>query len=657
MTRAVVRAIGIVWLTGCAGLGLASGRAQAAPCEQTFDSTFALIQSAIFERRGCTSATCHDASASGGLNLTAPVAYDNLVDAPVQSIPPRPNLRRVTPAKKEESLLWLNVAAGTLPEQWKAPLRVMPLGGLPPLTLDELQVIQLWIEHGAPREGVVSGTGELLDACLPPPEPLETKPLDPPPAGTGVQLRSPRQVLPAHTEREVCFVTYYDFTDQVPAEFRGPSGTTFRFKRLAARQDPLSHHAVVIPYLGQTGVHDPIWGPFTCGGGARDGQTCEPTDLHSCGDDGVCGSRPAPAVGCIGYGPGDASIGFGNDSLFNTMAAGLGAVPGVYAEAPLRGMLVWNSHAFNVTDSAGKLDIWVNLEFAAPEEQIHPLQRFTDIFESFKLNVPAFGAQELCARFVVPPGASIIELSSHNHKRGKRFRIWEGAFACDGGSNAGGVCSPLGIDPGLGLPDPCAGARCVSKNLPRVGDCDHDQQVTVSEITLGIAIALGRAPTTDCPGFDGNADRRVTVDEILAAIDAALKPERDPQESLLYASLTYSDPVVVKLDPPLQLGGAGSSDAVRTLTYCSLYDNGVTDAAAVKRRSTSPLPTLGFPGGPCSLPTGCTAGRVGDACNSNAACDSVPGARDGECDACPVNFGTTTEDEMFILLGAFFTER
>ena len=40
----------------------------------------------------------------------------------------------------------------------------------------------------------------------------------------------------------------------------------------------------------------------------------------------------------------------------------------------------------------------------------------------------------------------------------------------------------------------------------------------------------------------------------------------------------------------------------------------------------------------------------------HAACDTVPGAGDGECDACPVAFGTTTEDEMFILLGAYFTQ-
>jgi len=649
-----MRAIGCLCLAACAGAVIASARAEAA-CDQTFDGTFALIQSAIFERHGCTSAACHDAvTASGGLNLTAGVSYDNLVDAPVQSIPPRANLRRVTPAKKEESLLWLNVAAGTLPEQWKAPLRPMPQGGLPPLSLDELQVIQLWIEHGAPRTGVVPGTGELLDACLPRPEPLETKPLDPPAAGIGVQLRAPRQVLAPHSEREVCFVTYYDLTDQVPAEYLDPTGTMFRYKHIDARQDPLSHHAVVIPYKGQTAVHDAIWGPYTCGGGARDGQSCEPTDLQSCGSDGVCGSRPQPAVGCIGFGPGDAGIGFGNDSLFNTMAAGLGAVPGVYAEAPLRGLMVWNSHAFNVTDEAGKMDIWVNLLFAAPEEQLHPLQRFTDVFQSFKLNVPAFGAQDLCAPYVVPPAASIIELSSHNHKRGKRFQIWEGGFTCDGGPNAGAICPPLGVEPGLGLTDPCQGARCTSKRVPRIGDCDGNQQVTVAELTLGIAMALGRQPTTAC--FDGNSDSHVTVDELLAAIDVTLRPERDPQESLLYTSLTYSDPVVVKFDPPLQLGGATSSDGERTLTYCSVYDNGYTNPAEVKTRSTSPLPTAGFPGGPCPSPTGCTAGRIGEACSDNAACDSVPGMGDGKCDACRVVFGTTTEDEMFILLGAYFTQ-
>jgi hypothetical protein len=108
MTRAAARCAAILGLT-IVILGGAATSVRAA-CEQQFDSTFALIQSAIFERRGCTSSLCHDgASAMGGLNLTAGTSYDNLVDAEVGSIPPGPRMRRVWPAKKENSLV-LNVS-------------------------------------------------------------------------------------------------------------------------------------------------------------------------------------------------------------------------------------------------------------------------------------------------------------------------------------------------------------------------------------------------------------------------------------------------------------------------------------------------------------------------------------------------------------------
>ena len=76
----------------------------------------------------------------------------------------------------------------------------------------------------------------------------------------------------------------------------------------------------------------------------------------------------------------------------------------------------------------------------------------------------------------------------------------------------------------------------------------------------------------------------------------------------------------------------------------------------------SPLPTAGFPGGPCPQPRGCTSGRVGAACSGSSpsqrdrSCDTADGAGDGDCDACPVGFGTTTDDEMFILLGAYYVE-
>ncbi len=195
------------------------------------------------------------------------------------------------------------------------------------------------------------------------------------------------------------------------------------------------------------------------------------------------------------------------------------------------------------------------------------------------------------------------------------------------------------------------------------GDCDADLTVSVDELVTGVNIALELTEMAKCPRFDRNADELVTTDELVTAVDALLHPsDRDPDESLVYTSLSYADPVVTKFDPPVSLAPEPSQPAERTLTYCSIYDNGFVDPAEVKRRSTSPATTGGFPGGPCQTPTGCTAGRVGGTCSGNssaqrdASCDSTPGAGDGECDACTVRFGTTTEDEMFIILGAYYSD-
>jgi hypothetical protein len=616
-------------------------------CQQKFDSTFDLIQKVVFEGRGCTSAACHSGAApTGGLDLSAGASYDNLVDRPPQSVSVEsfPGLARVVPGNKGRSLLWLNLAAATLPDQWKAPLRPMPQGGLPPLSLDELDLVGKWIEIGASRDGVVPGTGDLFNACLPPPEPIKVKPLDPPPAGTGTQIRAPQQVLAPHSEREVCFVSYYDVTDQVPAEFRGPGGDTFRYKRLDARQDPLSHHAVVNVYNGRASIDDPVWGPFTCASGSRAGQSCQPTNPTSCNGDGVCASPPVPAVACIGYGPGDASIGVGERSLYSTMGTTIDGSDGIYQEAPLRGILVWNSHAFDVTDESATLDMWMNFYFAAPDEQLHLLERFTDVSAIFKMLVPPFAVEEVCNRYVMPAGAKVVELTSHTHKRGKRFRIFRGDFSCQGGPNTGQACSPFGPDPGLPVPDLCAGAPCQSRQPPRVGDCNGDGAVSVDELVLGVKLALDGAAPSACPAFDGDGNGAISVDELIGAVEAALHPLRDPNASLVYTSLTYGDPVVRAFAPPQALG---STAADRTFTYCALYDNGFTNPAEVKRRSQTPTN-----GTPCH-PTHCAEGTVGEPCSTDADCETASGAHDGSCDACSVGFGVTTDDEMFVLAGSF----
>lgn len=54
------------------------------------------------------------------------------------------------------------------------------------------------------------------------------------------------------------------------------------------------------------------------------------------------------------------------------------------------------------------------------------------------------------------------------------------------------------------------------------GDCNGDGETTVDEIIIGVNIALGLAPRTNCGIADSSGDGQVSVDEIIAAVNAAL---------------------------------------------------------------------------------------------------------------------------------------
>jgi hypothetical protein len=58
---------------------------------------------------------------------------------------------------------------------------------------------------------------------------------------------------------------------------------------------------------------------------------------------------------------------------------------------------------------------------------------------------------------------------------------------------------------------------------PCVGDCGRDGAVTVDELVVGVAIALGVGDFEDCPEFDIDGNSLVTVDELIAAVGAALQ--------------------------------------------------------------------------------------------------------------------------------------
>ena len=478
----------------------------------------------------------------------------------------------------------------------------------------------------------------------------------------------PAWIVQPRQEREVCFASYYDVTDQVPEQYRayreflGRRGVTFRYWRNEVRQDPLSHHLIANLYLGSAAPEDPVWGTFRCRGGEKDGEICPPTDTRFCGT-GLCATTPTDAVGCIGFGPADANTGINRAGFSGSQetATEYRLPPGVYAEIPTRGMIIWNSHAFNLSDEAGKLEAWLNFEFAPPEQQRSFAQPIFDGKDIFKMSdVPPYATKEVCSHHELPKGARLFELSSHAHKRMKRWRTFEGRWACDGGPADGEACEPLGYD--FSSPDVCQGYPCRSWQRQRTGDCDENGQVTVDELVFAVGLTLSDSSSDACVDADLDDDERITVDElvrgVLAALHGAPAPRpRDAASSLLYVSLLYNDPVVLRFDPPRRYSAVTPGE--RTLTYCALYDNGFTNPAEVKRKSTAPRPLVPGLGG-CMLATHCAEGKVGAPCSgSNNAqrdrsCDSEPGRGDGLCDACPLRGGVTTDDEMFVLMGIYY---
>jgi hypothetical protein len=418
------------------------GAPESCPCD-SFTSTFAAIQGAIFERRGCTAEVCHGSAAQGGLDLRPEVAFGNLVDADS----PLGLMKRVEPGEPARSFLWRKLAKGTLGLA-DVPGTSMP-NGLPPIPEAELDAIRAWIQAGAPEVGVVPDTEVLLGSCLPPPDPIKIRPPAPPAPGEGVQFYGPPWDIPAQGENEVCYAVYYDVSAHVPPSaeiacpdaWGGPDKRCFVYNRHELSQDPNSHHSIIHFYRGAFAVDDPAarFGPFTCRGGANHGLTCNPLGIGQpapagaeCGPRSGCSGRVARALACIGYGPPD----FGFDLtgaggvnsptlIISTETVLRTAYPAeVYSVLPVRGVLVFNSHAFNTTDQPTTNEQWFNLYFAPPDAQRYPLEGIFDGDDIFIQNVPPFESREYCRTYTAPQGSRIFQLSTHTHKRGKFFRVW-----------------------------------------------------------------------------------------------------------------------------------------------------------------------------------------------------------------------------------------
>ncbi|MBI1816135.1 MAG: hypothetical protein HYR72_14250 [Deltaproteobacteria bacterium] len=395
---------------------------QCADAPKAYASTFAGIQDVIFERRGCTESACHGAAQQGGLDLRSDVAYDNLIEVGSSES----SLDRIRPGDKDRSYLFLKLAAATKPSILPPGTQIsgapMP-NGLPALSEDELEIVRLWILNGAPKTGTVEGTAALLGACLPPPEPIVIKPLDPPATGEGIQLEMPPWKLEAHSEHEICFATYYDISQQVPPEFLDPAtGTAFLFDSSELRQDAQSHHLILNRYVGSIDdINDPSLGDWTCSGGAHDSDACDPTDVHACGTDGFCRSQIRQSFACIGFGPSVGGQSFYAIGGSQTAQSYTHYIPGVYAQIPTKGVLYWNSHAFNLTDQDTMMHARLNYYFA--KDPRHSVRPIFDTRMIFAANAPPYTTQTICNDFVLPQGARLFNLSSHTHRHGKHFTI------------------------------------------------------------------------------------------------------------------------------------------------------------------------------------------------------------------------------------------
>ncbi|MGB8328755.1 MAG: hypothetical protein WCE62_01410 [Polyangiales bacterium] len=575
------------------------------------DSTFAQVQQQIFEGRGCTASACHGESATGGLDLRPANAYANLINVPATS----GEYVRVFPAEEDVSLLYQKVAAKTKGFQLSSLDNPIGGGAMPTsddvLSEDDLALLRTWIRGGAPEAGIVAGS-EQYSTCELQGEvvPNKIQPLPAPAVDEGIQFYSGGWAVPAEQEGEVCFVSYYDYSDRIPEEFvvpcgeaqGGPDKDCFVYNKVLLAQDPQSHHSIVefyVPPADKPEQNDPTsssWKNWACLGGDNAGMPCTP-GADECGERSQCTTTPLTTVACIFYGNGPPEMGtpaglFGRATVRQNLATAQEASfresfpADVYARAPVKGFIVWDSHAFNLTETDTTIEQWMNLSFASPDELVYERAQIFDADDIFGMGrIEAYSSHESCGTFTMPQYGRLLTLSSHTHKHGKEFRVW--------------------YPPN----EPC----------------------------------VERAPDNNCE-----------------------RPDRDPD----YLSFDYADALYQRFtgDDILAFDSPNALD--RTFRYCAIWDNGERNPEDVRRESNKPeadtcafldaFAPIASQGGFNFFSCGCKpedrscvgGANQGMLCNGD---DSVCG-EGGVCDACPLGGGVTTEEEMFILLGSYYVQ-
>ena len=126
-------ALGALLLAGCVDNGGTRNVVQTGP------TTLSAVQATVFTPR-CATSGCHQQGGPFGLDLSNGATFGTTVGVSAAEMP---SLARVTPFDAANSYLYMKVAGDP-----RINGDVMPLNA-PPLTTEQLRVIETWINEGA----------------------------------------------------------------------------------------------------------------------------------------------------------------------------------------------------------------------------------------------------------------------------------------------------------------------------------------------------------------------------------------------------------------------------------------------------------------------------------------------------------------------------
>ena len=173
----------------------------------------------------------------------------------------------------------------------------------------------------------------------------------------------------------------------------------------------------------------------------------------------------------------------------------------------IRNCIEINPDAPFVRTAGGAPDCTVNAALQKPDS--------TFAFEP--AGCTAATCDELCADIRGPQGTPVIPVNSMLYSC--RVQI-PGSTANGDYALLCGVGSATTDEGGTTRLDCEPGAVIVQTRLP--GDCSGTGTVTIDELILGVNIALGIRPITDCPAFETDAAGGVSVSQLVAAVNVAL---------------------------------------------------------------------------------------------------------------------------------------